>query len=122
MRFIIAALFSLVFTAALAGDYEDGEAAYERKDYATALTKWRRAAQQGDAQAQSNLGVMYQYGQGVEQDYKEAVRWYKLAAQQGNAYAQSNIGALYSDGQGLEQDYKEAVRWYQLAVEYRMIV
>ncbi len=63
MRALIAAFFSLVCTAALSGDYEDGMAAYDRKDYATALAKFRSAAQQGLALAQHNLGVMY--GSGV---------------------------------------------------------
>ena len=76
VRFVAAALFSLVFTAALAGDFEDGVAAIERKDYATALAKFRSAAQQGVAEAQFNLGYMYGNGQGIAQDYKEALRWY----------------------------------------------
>jgi TPR repeat protein len=98
-----------------AGDFEDGVAAYRRQDYATALAKWRTAAQQGDADSQANLGVIYSKGQGVAQDYKEAVRLYKLAAQQGNATAQSNLGFMYDEGQGVAQDYVEAVRWYKLA-------
>jgi len=76
VRFVAAALFSLVFTAALAGDFEDGVAAINRKDYATALAKFRSAAQQGLAKAQYNLGYMYGNGQGIAQDYKEALRWY----------------------------------------------
>ena len=76
VRFVAAALFSLVFTAALAGDFEDGVAAINRKDYATALAKFRSAAQQGVAEAQFNLGYMYGNGQGIAQDYKEALRWY----------------------------------------------
>ena len=47
MRLVIAALLSLLFTAAVAGDYDDGVAAYDRKDYATALEKFRIRAQQG---------------------------------------------------------------------------
>jgi len=98
-----------------AGDFEDGVAAYRRQDYATALAKWRTAAQQGDADSQANLGVLYSKGQGVAQDYKEAVRLYKLAAQQGNATGQSNLGFMYDEGKGVAQDYVEAVRWYKLA-------
>jgi len=117
VRFVIAALFSLVYTAALAGDLEDGFAAAERKDYPTALAKWRSAAQQGDADAQASLGAMYDEGKGVAQDYKEAVRWYKLAAQQGSAIAQVNLGLMYDNGTGVAQDYKEAVRLYKLAAQ-----
>ena len=117
VRFVIAALFSLVFTTAVAGDVDEGWAAYERKDYAIALAKWGRAAQQGNVTAQFNLGGMYANGQGVARNYKEALRWYQLAAQQGDAEAQSNIGLMYSEGEGVAQDYKEAVRWYKLAAK-----
>jgi len=115
VRFVIAALFTLIFTAALAGDFEDGVAAYDRKDYATALAKFRSSAQQGVSEAQYNLALMYDKGRDVAQDYKEAVRWYQLAAKQGSAEAQVNLGVMYSDGRGVAQDYKEAVRWYLLA-------
>ena len=101
--------------AVQAGDFEDGMAAYERKDYATAFAKWRTAAQQGDADAQFNLGVLYDEGKGVAQDYKEAVRWYKLAAAQGNASAQYNLGTSYGTGQGVAQNYLRAHMWLNLA-------
>ena len=69
-------------------------------------SKWyRKAADQGDAAAQSNLGVMYANGQGVPQDYAEAVQWYRKAADQGDADAQNNLGVMYDKGQGVPQDY-----------------
>jgi TPR repeat protein len=95
--------------------HDEGMAAYNKKDYATALKEWKPLATQGDARAQFSLGVMYENGQGVPQDYKEAVKWYRLAADQGNAGAQVNLGAAYEYGQGVPQDYKEAVKWYRLA-------
>ncbi len=111
-------VIALLFThAAVAGDFEDGVAAYERKDYTTAFIKYRNAAQLGNAAAQALVGMMYDEGIGVAQDYKEAVRWYRLAAQQGYADAQYNLGVMYKDGQGVAQDYKEAVRWYRLAAQ-----
>jgi len=61
-------------------------------------------AEQGVAEAQFNLGLMYYNGQGVRQDYAEAVRWYRQAAEQGNAEAQNNLGAMYAIGQGVRQD------------------
>ena len=66
-------------------NFNKGIAAYERGDYATALSLFRLAADQGLANAQYNLGVMYERGEGVPQDYKEAVRLYRLAADQGLA-------------------------------------
>ena len=49
----------------------------QKGDLATALREWRPLAEQGDAKAQYNLGVMYDNGKGVTQDYKEAVKWYR---------------------------------------------
>lgn len=74
--------------------------------------KWYRlAADQGDADAQFNLGNLYNDGLGVPQDYKEAAKWYRLAAEKGTTDAQFNLGVLYSDGRGVPQDYREAIRW-----------
>jgi len=50
---------------------------------------------QGHPVAQTNLGVMHQFGEGVEQGYKEAAEWYQKAAQQGDAQAMFNLSALY---------------------------
>jgi hypothetical protein len=72
-------------------------------------------ADQGNAHAQLNLGLMYSRGNGVPQDYEEAVKWYKLAANQGYVGAQYHLGRVYYLGQGVDQDYKEAVKWYKLA-------
>ncbi|MCP4696956.1 MAG: sel1 repeat family protein, partial [Gammaproteobacteria bacterium] len=62
---------------------------------------YRLAAEQGNADAQKNLGAMYKHGQGATQDYKEAVKWYRMAAEQGNVYAQDNLGDMYYLGQGV---------------------
>ncbi len=90
-------------------------AAYQRGDHATALRLWRPLAEQGLAEAQSNLGIMYRKGRGVAQDYAEAVKWFRLAAEQGNAEAQSILGAMYREGQGVPQDYVQAHMWFNLA-------
>ena len=70
----------------------------------------RERADQGDAGAQNNLGVMYDTGQGVPRDDAEAVRWYRLAAEQGHARAQFNLGVNYDNGEGVPEDDAEAVR------------
>ena len=98
---------------------EDGVAAYQRGDFASALRLFQRLAEHGDASAQCNLGVMYEQGRGVAQNYREAMKWFRLAAVQGNASAQSNLGVMYYKGQGIAQDYGEAMRWYRLAAEQR---
>jgi RNA polymerase sigma factor RpoD-like protein len=76
-----------------------------------------RAAKQGDASAQNDLGFKYQYGQGVLQNYAEAVKWYRKAAEQGYADAQNNLGVMYDAGQGVDQNYAEAVNWYRKSAE-----
>ena len=72
-------------------------------------------AQRGDAQAQNNLGLMYDEGEGVPQDNGEAVKWYRKAAQQGNAKAQFNLALMYDEGRGVPQDYVAAYKWFNLA-------
>ena len=79
-------------------DFQKGLTAYERGDYATALREWTPLAEQGVADAQYNLGVMYGNGKGVPKDYETAVKWYRLAAKQGNASAQFNLGVMYGKG------------------------
>ncbi|HEZ1322620.1 TPA: sel1 repeat family protein [Neisseria meningitidis] len=70
-----------------------------------------QAAEQGDADAQNNLGAMYVEGQGVRQDDTEAVRWFRQAADQGLAQAQFNLGAMYYKGHGVRQDRALAQEW-----------
>lgn len=70
-----------------------------------------QAVEQGDADAQNNLGAMYAEGQGVRQDDTEAVRWFRQAADQGLAQAQFNLGAMYYKGHGVRQDRALAQEW-----------
>lgn len=75
---------------ATAGSFNDGVAAYKAGDYATAARLWTPHAEQGDAQAQYYLGVMYANGQGVRQDYVQAHMWLNLAAAQGHPVGVKN--------------------------------
>ena len=101
---------------ALAGPLEDGVAAYDRGEYATALRLLQPLANGGNRDAQNRLGAMYGTGQGVPQDYAEARKWYRMAADQGNADAQNNLAVMYVKGEGVPQDYVEAHKWFNLAV------
>ena len=85
------------------------------QDDKTAVKWWTLAAEQGDASAQNNLGVMYNNGRGVPQDGKTAVKWYTLAAEQGYATAQFNLGNMYRLGTGVIQDKVYAHMWANLA-------
>jgi TPR repeat protein len=88
------------------------------QDYKEAVKWLTKAAEQGNAEAQFNLGVMYAKGEGVPQDDKEAAKWYTKAAEQGDAEAQYNLGRrMYYEGKGVTQDYKEAAKWLTKAAE-----
>ena len=77
----------------------------------------RQAAEQGLAEGQFNLGVMYDRGKGVPENDKTAVSWFTLAAEQGNANAQYNLGVMYANGDGVPENDKTAVKWFTLAAE-----
>ena len=96
---------------------DDGIAAYNRGDYSKAHAEFRRWAEQGDATAQFNLGVMYYKGQGVQQDYAEAVKWWRQAAEQGEPDAQFLLGIAYENGYGVPEDHVEALKWCHQAAE-----
>ncbi len=113
---IILPFIVLLWSAAcFAGDYEDGWAAYERGDYKTALPLFTRAANKGNALAQTTLGVLYYKGRGVSQDYKQAIVWLCKAAGQGESRAQLLLGEIYEQGRGVPQNYAAAYKWYSLA-------
>ena len=112
---IFGAFFMFGAVSTHAQDYAKGLAAAQSGDFATALKEWQPLAEQGDAYAQTNLGLMYKNGDGVVQDYAEAVKWYRLAAEQGNANAQNNLGSMYEYGRGVLQDNILSHMWYNIA-------
>jgi hypothetical protein len=75
----------------------------------------RIKAEQGDAEAQNNLGVLYASGRGVAKDDKQAAFWFRKAADQGEAMAQFNLGRMYFNGTGAPKDYVQAYLWTNLA-------
>lgn len=100
-----------------ASGFDEGMRAADRGDFATALRVWAPLAQQGDAEAQFNIGILYEYGLGVVQDYAEAAECYRMAAVQGNLSAQFSLAVMYSKGRGVAQDHAEAARLYREAAE-----
>lgn len=117
MRHVLVLVLSAALAAgsASAQSFEAGLAAYDRGDYEAAIKEWQPLADQGDASAQFNLGLVFGEGQGVPTDYAEAARLYRLAAAQGHAKAQFNLGLMFNEGQGVQQDFSEAARWYRSA-------
>lgn len=76
---------------------KDANAAFNRFDYRTAMDIYHSLAEQGDAAAQNNLGVMYEYGYGVLPDDSEAAKWYRKAADQGDSRAHKNFELLAAE-------------------------
>ncbi len=80
----------------------------------------KKAAEQGLASAQNNLGSAYREGEGVPEDDAKAVYWYGKAAEPGDALAQTNLGAMYAKGEGVpENNVKGADALYNLGVMYQ---
>ncbi len=116
LRFPIALVLSIVCLAMPAqADFQAGLDAYNRKDYATALSEWRPLAEKGVAEAQYKLGMLYSLGYGVPQEYEQARQWYEKAAAQGDANAQYKLGVLYENGFGGAQDIDQARQWWEKA-------
>ena len=91
-----------------------GERFLKEKNYTEAIKCFREAAEQGLAISQYNLGVLYQYGEGVEKDEAQAVDWYRKAAEQGHMKAQHNLATCYLHGMGVPQNDEEAAKWFIL--------
>lgn len=89
--------------------------AFDRANYATALKVWLPMAQEGDPEAQTHVGEIYEKGLGIQADYAVAAAWYRKAAEQGYSRAQINLGYLYESGLGVERDLAEAMNWYRRA-------
>lgn len=100
--------------------FDAGIAAMERGHYATAMRAWLPLANAGIAQAQNNMGHMYEEGLGVAQNYTTALDWYRKAADSGLAEAQQNVGLLYFYGYGVAENAREAVRWFQMAADQEL--
>ena len=76
-----------------------------------------KAAEQGDADAQSYLGTMYLLGNGVLQNKRTAFDWHSKAAEQGIAGSQFVLGTMYSSGEGVKKDNTKALKWFSMAAE-----
>ncbi len=89
----------------------------ESKDdrYAKAAFWFRKAAEQGEAISQAELGRLYLVGKGVAKDYVEAFKWSMLAAKQGNETGQAQVALAYGSGRGVEKDEKQAAKWSRRA-------
>ena len=80
------------------------------QDYAKAREWYEKAADKGDADAMSNLGLLYGNGQGVAQDYAKAREWYEKAADKGDASAMFSLGLLSPGRSGRAAGLRQGAR------------
>jgi hypothetical protein len=96
-------------------------AAYRNRDDETALRLSRPLAEQGNARAQTLLGLIYHRGfhggSATQKNEGEATKWFLRAAEQGDASAQLHLGIMYSEGRAVPQNFAEAAKWYRLAAD-----
>lgn len=127
----------VIAAAQAEGWFQTGEKYYYGRgvpqDYAEAVKWYRKAAEQGHAEAQNSLGDCYACGDPQDQDiimdvdevdvdqakarFGRAVAWYRRAAESGHAAAQNSLGLGYAQGWGVPQDFTQAVAWYRKAAE-----
>jgi uncharacterized protein len=120
MKHVLFTLILLLSTTniVIAGDFEDGMAAFERNDYATAFAKFTKAAEAGNTSAQFRLAIMYAQGKGVPEDNRKVMFWLTKAAKAGDAEAQGELAMKYERGStDVPQDDVEAMFWLTKAAE-----
>jgi len=98
-------------------DFKGGVEAYRKGDYKAAFQEWEVLAVSGHTKAQSNMGLLYLRGQGVQKDEEAALKWFEKAAEQGPITAQFNLGILYSRIDGKLKRQTKSTEWYVLAAE-----
>ena len=118
IRCVLFALIATVTLPATAGDVSDAIAAMKAGNYAEAYCVLKPYAEDGDADAQYNIGWMYLNGYGLMMNDKLALEWWQRAAEQGHIDATFSIAMLYSLGEGqVETDMDKAIEYYLRAVE-----
>ena len=86
-------------------------------DYAITCWQYVIDTGRGTAEAYSNLGVSYYYGNGVNQDYRKAVQYYQKAAAKGHPFSMYNLAVACECGNGTPKDVGKAIKYYQMAAE-----
>ena len=113
----LAVLSLILSSTSWSADAAKGQEAYNSGDYETALTQWQPLAEEGHADSQFGMGLLYANGFGVSLDDDQALKWYQLAADQGHTQAQCNLAVMHANGWGVPQSDDEAFKWYSLAAE-----
>jgi uncharacterized protein len=122
MKAFVSLLGSMLFfvaSTAHAADLHEGIRATHQHDYAAAIAEFTPLAEQGEAEAQYQLGLLFLFGHGVPRDDAQANAWFRKAfagfskaAADGSAEAQDRLGGMYITGDGVHQDYTQAAAWF----------
>lgn len=112
-----ATLLAWVPLPIVAQDFDAGIRTAEDGDYATAMLEWMPLAEDGYAEAQHMVGLVYRTGAGgVQKSNEMALHWVSRAAKQGNVFSQTYLGHMYFLGQGTPQDFVTAHMWHNIAL------
>jgi uncharacterized protein len=129
---VVCALVGLTAFQNVWGGFKEGMDVNLQKDYATALKEFKPLAEQGNADAQFNLGLIYINGLGTPKNEEIAFKWFHKSAEQRHARAQFFLGWMYEAGfrakkrsagkdypniSILDFDYGESVKWYRKSAE-----
>ncbi len=115
--FFLFSALSLPGWADVRTDFQEGMAAYKKKDYVKAFRLWRPLAEKGFGKAQFNLAILYIKGAGTPKNPRKAVEWLRKSAAQDHTGAQYNLGLMYLNGEGVKKSDKEALKLFQKAAE-----
>lgn len=117
---VLGLAIGLATTAARADVYSEAFSAAEAGNYQKAFALFAPLAEQGHAQAQFNLALMYHGGLGVKRSEHEAVHWYQQAAANGSKTAQEFLAIAYQEGWfGLPRDERQARYWFSRLINLR---
>ncbi|PHS37742.1 MAG: hypothetical protein COA91_09275 [Robiginitomaculum sp.] len=114
---LASALATSCFSAALAGPYEDGIAAFNNLQDGKAFQILKPVADSGHAKAQNMVGFMYVMGMGVDGSQELATQYYRKAAEQGYMEAQANLARQYRLGRGVPKSNATAAYWYKKSAD-----
>jgi len=113
----VAAISLSFFSESVSADFTKGQDAYSSGDYQTAMSEWQPLAEEGNAEGQFGMGLLYANGFGVDLNDDLALKWYGAAAEQGHADAQCNLAVMHANGWGVPQSDEVSFYWYSMAAE-----
>ena len=113
--FCLVALLFLAACTSKGPGFDDGVAAMKAGEHEKAYGIFKALADQGNARAENELGLMNENGEGIPLNYPEAMTWYRKAAEGGYPLAQCNLGVMCYKGEGTPRDVVQAYTWFDLA-------